>query len=171
MESAFRFKLVGESCVFIDWGNVYGWTKSLKSEIDIKKLYAYLKEYKDINGIRFYYGEDKNDKSKDFLKEVERIGYEVVTKPVKYVKTPAGIKRKCDFDLEIGLDCFERLDDYKTFVFFSGDGDYYTLYERLIKRGKQVIVVYMYGHLGREVWLLKRGIYKISIIKLNLLKK
>jgi len=32
-------------------------------------------------------------------------------------------KRKCDFDLEIGLDCFEGLEKYDGFIFFSGDGD------------------------------------------------
>lgn len=47
-------------------------------------------------------------------------------------------KRKCDFDLEIGLDCFEMLDDYDGFIFFTGDGDMATLYERLVKRDKQL---------------------------------
>ena len=46
-------------------------------------------------------------------------------------------------------------------------GDFATLYKRLIKRKKQVIVVYMYGYLGREVWSMKKGIYKASIKKLG----
>ena len=80
------------------------------------------------------------------------------------------LKRKCDFDLEIGLDCFENLDKYNSFVFLSGDGDFETLYQRLIVRNKQVIVVYQPGHLGREIWEMKKGIFKIEAERLGLTK-
>jgi len=51
----------------------------------------------------------------------------------------------------------------ESFVFFTGDGDFEPLYKLLIGKQKQVIVVYMYGHLGREIFKLKRGIFKVSI--------
>ena len=35
--------------VYVDWANVYGWTKSLKKEVDPKKIYKYFKSYKEIN--------------------------------------------------------------------------------------------------------------------------
>jgi hypothetical protein len=101
------------------------------------------------------------------------MGYFLVTKKVKYLKiyddTGSNFiwKRKCDFDLEIGLDAVELTKDYNSFVFFSGDGDYATLYERLIKKGKRVVVIYMYGCLGREIWEMKRGIFKASVVKLG----
>ena len=164
-------KLREKAIVFIDWANVYNWKSSLKKEVDLKKLFIYLKSYKEIKEIRFYFGTDTHPASKQQLQEARKIGYKIVTKPVKYLPIKdKGIvvwKRKCDFDLEIGLDSFERLDDCKTFIYFSGDGDYATLYGRLIKREKQVIVVYMYGHLGKEVWLIKKGIFKISVKKLE----
>lgn len=73
------------------------------------------------------------------------------------------LRRKCDFDMEIALDCFENLDKYESFVFFSGDGDFATLYKRLIEARKHVVVIYTHGHLGREVWDIKKGIYKKAI--------
>ncbi|MBI2268348.1 MAG: hypothetical protein HYU80_02750 [Candidatus Blackburnbacteria bacterium] len=36
--SEFRFKLKGKTVVFIDWANIYGWTKSLKKEVDPKEV-------------------------------------------------------------------------------------------------------------------------------------
>ncbi len=168
----FKLKLRGKTAVFIDWANVYHWKDSLKKEIDLEKIYRYLRGYKQIKEINFYFGTDIHPASEGQSKTAQKIGYRVITKPVKYLpkKTESGEivwVRKCDFDLEIGLDCFERLEKFDCFIFFSGDGDFATLYDRLIKRKKPVIVVYMYGHLGKEVWEMKRGIFKVSIKKLG----
>lgn len=167
-------KLKGRTAVFIDWANVYNWKKELKKEIDLKKLYKYLKSYKEVKQIKFYFGTDHtHPASFDFLKEVRDIGYNVVTKDVKFLRvynderTTFIWKRKCDFDLELGLDAFKLTEKYESFIVFSGDGDFRTLYDRLIKKGKQIIVIYMYGHLGREIWDMKRGIYKASFKKLK----
>jgi len=172
-------KLRGKTAVFIDWANVYNWKNSLKKEVDPKKLFNYLKNYPQIKEVNFYFGTDSHPASKYCLDQAKKIGYKVITKKVKMlpVTNEEGVtvawKRKCDFDLEIGLDCFERLEKFDGFIIFSGDGDFATLYQRLIKRKKQVIVIYMYGHLGREVWAMKKGIFKASIKKLgiNLYKK
>lgn len=167
----FKLKLRGKTCVFIDWANVYGWSKSLKKEVDLKKLFMYLKSYPQIKEVSFYFGTDEHPASADQIAQARKIGYRVITKPVKYLpvrdRDIVVWKRKCDFDLEIGLDCFERLAGFDGFIFFSGDGDFATLYKRLIRRKKQVVVIYMYGHLGREIWSMKKGIFKASIKKLE----
>jgi len=169
-------KLKGKTAVFIDWANVYNWRKSLKWEVDIEKLFQYLKGYQKIKEIFFYFGTDQHPASKEQIKKAKQIGFKVVTKPVKYLPVEdKGIvvwKRKCDFDLEIGLDCFERLDKYSGFIFFSGDGDFATLYKRLTKRKKQTIVIFAQGHLGKEIRELKKGIYLCVVKKLkSLIKK
>jgi uncharacterized LabA/DUF88 family protein len=168
----FRLKLKGKTAAFVDWANVYYWKDSLKWEIDLERLFEYLKSYKEIKEINFYFGTDVHPASKEQIKQAQKIGFRVITKPVKYLPktTESGEVvwiRKCDFDLEIGLDCFERLTKFDGFIFFSGDGDFATLYQRLIQKKKQVIVIYMYGHLGKEVWKMKRGIFKASIVKLG----
>lgn len=81
----FRLKLKGKTAVFIDWANVYGWNRYGQKPIDPRKLHTYLKSYKEIEDIRFYYGLDKHPKSKQFLKKVKQIGFSVVTKDVKYI--------------------------------------------------------------------------------------
>lgn len=166
-----RLKLKGKTAVFIDWANVHGWESKLKWEIDLKKLYKHLKTYKEIKEFRFYFGTDTHPASKEQLDTAGKIGYKIITKPVKYLPIKdRGItiwKRKCDFDLEIGLDCFESLGKYDSFIFLSGDGDFATLYKRLIKAKKQIIVVSTGWSLGKEVAQLKYGIFICNIRKLS----
>lgn len=176
LKNGFELKLKGKTCVMVDWANVYGW-QGKKFDIDVENIYKYFKKYKNVLELRFYFGEDKTKlKSREFLNEIKKIGFMLVSKEVKFIKVYDDVgknfilKRKCDFDLEIGLDCFESLDKYDSFIFLSGDGDFETLYQRLIIRNKQVIVVYQPGHLGREIWEMKRGIFKIEVERLGLIK-
>ena len=155
--------------VFVDWANVHGWEKTLKSEIDSEKMFLYLSEYPEIKNIRLYFGKDKHEKSEQFLEKAGRIGYEVITKPVKYilageVSEQKIFVRKCDFDMEVCIDVHRLLKEgFESFIFFTGDGDYAPLYQMLINLRKQVIVVYTKGHLGREIWEMKRGIFKVEL--------
>jgi len=159
----------GKTAVFIDWANVYGWKKSLKLEVNIWTLYKYLKSYKKVEGIYFYFGKDNNPKSEEFLEQAEKIGYKVVTKAVKYIlienwEKERIYRRKCDFDMEVCMDVHKKISEgFESFVFFTGDGDFEPLYKLLIALNKQVIVVYTKGHLGREVWNMKKGIFKVEL--------
>jgi len=170
---SFRLKLKGKTAVFIDWANVYGWKKSLKREVDPKKLYRYLKGYKEVKHISFYFGTDTHPKSKSFLSKMKRTGYQIITKPVKHifiaeVNGQKIYKRKCDFDMEICIKAHELLNEnIQTFIFFTGDGDFEPLYKLLMDKKKQVIVVYARGHLGREIWNLKKDIFKLELPRLG----
>ncbi|MGB9911621.1 MAG: NYN domain-containing protein [Microgenomates group bacterium] len=164
-------KLKGPTVVIVDWANVHGWEEKLRWEIDLKKLYRYLKSYPQIQEFRFYFGTDAHPASKQQLKQAQEIGFKVITKTVKYLpikdKNIVIWKRKCDFDLEIGLDCFEMLEKFAGFIFFSGDGDFAALYRRLVKRKKQVIVVATKWSLGKEITQIKRGVYILRVNKLK----
>jgi len=163
-------KLKGKTAVFIDWANVYGWKKTLKKPVSPTKLYRYLKSYKLIKSINFYYGTDHHPKSKAFLTRIKNTGYKLTTKPVKHIiinHKPKITKRKCDFDLEICMQVLLNINKFQSFIFFSGDGDFEPLYKYLIKLKKQLIIVYQKGHLGKEVWKLKRGIFKTEIKKFS----
>src|SRR3989344_1360595 len=170
METQYK-KLIlrGKAIAFIDWANVYGWTKSLKKEIDAEKILSYLKNYREVLDIRLYFGTDTNEKSIQFIKSAEKLGYSVITKPVKYIliaeiEGQKIYRRKCDFDMEACIDAHEALkNNFESFIFFTGDGDYEPLYKMLIKLGKQVIVVYTPGHLGREIQAMKKGIFMVEL--------
>ena len=163
-----HLRLKGKAIVYIDWANVHGWEKSLKREIDLRELFKYLKNYQEVKKIKFYFGTDKHPKSKLFLEKVKGIGYWVTTKSVKYILIKVNkkriYKRKCDFDIEICIDVHKDLEKgIESFIFLTGDGDFESLYKLLIEKRKQVIVVYSSGHLGREVWKVKEGIFKTEI--------
>jgi len=167
-----KINLKGKTAVFVDWANVYGWKKSLKLEVDISVLYKYLKSYREIEEIYLYFGKDNNPKSEEFLNKAEKIGYRVVTKPVKYIliedlEKEKIYRRKCDFDMEVCIDAHKKIvENFKSFVFFTGDGDFEPLYKLLIELNKQVVVVYTKGHLGREIWVMKKGIFKVELVNL-----
>ena len=159
-----RFILKGDAITFVDWANVHGWEKSLKREIDPAALFAYLKSYSEIQEIRLYFGKDAHPKSIAFLDAAEKTGYAITTKEVKYIlEGQVGgqkiYRRKCDFDIEICIDVHEAIEKTRTCIFFTGDGDFAPLYQKLIGLHKQVIVVYAPGHLGREVWDIKKGLF------------
>lgn len=149
--------LKGKAAVFIDWANVYGWRKSLKTTVNIHQLYKYLRSHPEIEVINFYYGEDIHPKSRSFVQMAISTGYTVISKPVKYIlidKAEGLRSRKCDFDLEIAVDVMKslHLNKYETYIFFSGDGDFAALYHELLKRNKQVIVIFARNHAGRELF-------------------
>lgn len=80
------FKLQGKTIVIIDWANVYGWFKRLGFEINPRKLFWYLKSYREIKDIRFYFGVEKgNKKSENFQRRIKNIGYNLISKEVKWV--------------------------------------------------------------------------------------
>ena len=173
LNEQFRLKFKGKTVAFVDWANVYGWKKSLKKEVDANKLFEYLKGYKEVKEIRFYFGSDNNKGSRKFMRLVKKVGYSVVTKPVKYilieeVKDNKVFKRKCDFDLEISIDVHKALGKkYDSFVFFTGDGDFEPLYQLLVNLKKQVIVIFASGHLGREIYQIEKKIYIKPVHKLG----
>src|SRR3989344_7083936 len=164
-----KLLLRGKAVVFVDWANVHGWEKNLKRPIDSGKIFLYLSGYKEIESIRLYFGTDKHEKSIEFLRVAEKKGYTVITKPVKYILAgEVGEQkifiRKCDFDMEVCIDVHQLLKDgFESFIFFTGDGDYAPLYQMLIGLRKQVIVIYTTGHLGREIWEMKKGIFKVEL--------
>ena len=141
-----------------------------------EKIFAYLKTYPEIRDIRLYFGRDTHPKSELFLRRAEETGFTVVTKEVKYiwiaeVEGQKIYRRKCDFDMEICIDVHEATEkEVRTFIFFTGDGDFAPLYQKLIRLEKQVIVVYAHGHLGREIWGMKKGLFKVQIRSIISLK-
>ena len=69
----FRFRLPGRALVMIDWANVYGWRFRRQKRVNPSKLYKYLKGYKEISEILFYFGEDIHPKSKLFLRKISSV--------------------------------------------------------------------------------------------------
>jgi uncharacterized LabA/DUF88 family protein len=78
---------VGKTNVYIDYANVKPWANKLGWHVDPKRLKQFLSSFNTIKSRYFYYGTIQNDsKSKQFVKEIENMGYISKTKPVKVLK-------------------------------------------------------------------------------------
>jgi len=76
-------------------------------------------------------------------------------------------RRKCDFDIEIALDVFRNLENFDSFILFSGDGDYKPLVQYCIENKKQAIIVAQPGSLGKEYRIIPLGLYICNVRKLR----
>jgi uncharacterized LabA/DUF88 family protein len=78
--------LKGKTIAFVDYANIKAWAREKNLAFDLEVLYQYLKNL-GVEKILFYYGTDpKNSRSHAFLTKMHQIGFEVITKPVKYIK-------------------------------------------------------------------------------------
>jgi len=99
-----------KTLLVVDWANVYGWKKTLNCEVCPQKLYNFLNRPKIIDK-RFYFGEDEGQSySTDFIKEVKNIGFNVISKPVKF--SPVLIEKQVHFKKMI-IELFSFLDNLK----------------------------------------------------------
>ncbi len=78
--------------------------------------------------------------------------------------------RKCNFDVEIGVDMlldFERK-EIKTFVLWSGDSDFHDPIKKLLDNGKNVVLFATARRVSRELnELTKEGLIIFDIQKIN----
>lgn len=73
--------------VYIDYANVRPWSRKLGWHIDLKRLKQLFSSFDTIGKIKFYHGTLKtNTQSLMIIKEAERLGYKVKTKPVKIIR-------------------------------------------------------------------------------------
>lgn len=120
--------------------------------VDYKKLRKYFGHSSKLVGISFYTANFGTASHDNFLTFLKKIGYRLVTKNIKDILTSQNThQRKANFDVEIAVDAFEFLSNYKTLILFSGDSDFAYLIKRLKKRGKNVIVISERGHVSREL--------------------
>ncbi|MCG2690101.1 NYN domain-containing protein [Candidatus Parcubacteria bacterium] len=115
-EKQFKLRLEGRTLAVIDWANVYGWTNKLKWEVCPQKLLNFLKSYSNIFDIRFYFGVEKgNKKSEDFQKEIQKIGFNLISKEVKWVPISPNFSSWKDKENIISTNDFKDSDGHPVF--------------------------------------------------------
>lgn len=143
---------VGRVAVFIDAANIFYSQRTLGWSIDYEKLVSYLRSETNLIDISYYTGKVGTfEKQLLFVKKLERIGYRVVAKEVKFIRSGQDILQKGSLDVELALDAFRLKDEFDTFVLLSGDSDFAYLLDLLKNDGKRVIVISMRGHISREL--------------------
>lgn len=153
--------------VFIDAANLELSAKDRGWKVDYKKLYKWLKEVGKIEYIGFFTVRFENKSHDAFLTVLKKIGYKLVTKPLKLIKNKNNAKhtRKANFDVEIAVEAMKRRNSFDTIMLFSGDSDFDYLLKELKNESKRVVVVSMKYHVSRE--LIKRADVYIDLIKIK----
>lgn len=139
--------------MFIDGSNVLWGSLNMERDerwfVDYGKVKSYLKtQYKPLF-YRFFGAVDTNPKTPIFVKKakiqakmyskLEGMGYDVITKPLKYIKQEDGsYKTKGDMDVELSMSAMDSINDLDAFILFGGDCDYYPLIQRLHSQGKHI---------------------------------
>ena len=142
--------------VFIDGSNVLWGSLNMKPEdrwfVDYGKFKAYLKEKYRPQFYKFYGAVDTEPKSPHFVEKarkqakmyakLEGMGYDVITKPLKYIKQDDGsYTTKGDMDIELTMDIMGALNDLDCIVLVSGDCDYHTPIKSFHAQGKFIRIL------------------------------
>lgn len=178
--------------VFIDAENVRNAIEEYgNSDMDYEKLYNWLIKSKQVAQIYLYIGIEIDDKDKEKkLKNLEKLGYKVNSKVVmKYkqkfwnlrttcpaCKTQFNRKtfikdhKKANCDADMTLDIMDSgvRKKYRGIIVFSGDGDFASVYEYVVKTLKKKVIVYApLGKLSKRTSLKVKELAKNKIITLE----
>lgn len=128
--------------VFIDGSNIYFAQKKSGFWLDWVKVKHYFEKRYCVLDYRYYVGlRQRKNNMRDFLNKLSKIGFTIITKPVKIVFDEKGQKfEKANFDVEITADMFMLSEKYDIAVLFSGDSDFVYLNEILNRIGKSLTV-------------------------------
>ncbi len=181
-----KIKIWGKALVLIDWSNIqktyceHKWITNFKESYNflVKLIRLLTKDFTSDKvkkeNIYVFFGLDEDIKgSKLFIESLKKfLGEEnIIYKRVKKIKTENWSIRKADFDAEIGCFLCKYENDFKSFIIFSWDGDFALLYEKLLKKGKQILVIHWITEKEKiiqdEKWLEK----KVKEKKYNLWKE
>jgi len=146
----------GKTAVFVDASNIYFAEKTLGWRIDFKKLLEYFKKNSDLGRIAFYSAiNPENENERKFHDFLEIIGYVVKHKEIKFIKDDQdkihGGHHKGNIDVDLTIDAVHFRDDYDSFVFLSGDGDFESLIKYLKAYGKRCLVMSTKNHVSIEL--------------------
>ena len=142
-----------KAAVFIDAANVIYSQRTLKWQIDFKKLIKYFKSNYRLDNVYFYYAFLKDhEKQQGFFKKLRQWGYTIRTKEVKLIRQKDGtFLKKGNLDVELTIDAVKELKSYSTAILMSGDSDFHALISYLHNENKKVIVISSKGHVSFEL--------------------
>lgn len=104
--------------------------------------------------------------------KLEGMGYDVITKPLKYIKQANGTyKTKGDMDIELTMDIMGALSDLDTIVLISGDCDYYTPIKRFHAAGKYIRILSFDELLSWELRTFAMNNTRCSFVTLDSLRE
>lgn len=142
-----------KAAVFIDAANVIYSQRTLKWQIDFKRLMDYFRDNYRLDNVYFYFAYLKDHKNQQkFFERLRNWGYKIRTKEVKLIKQSDGtILKKGNLDVELTIDAVKDLKYYSTAILMSGDSDFNALVKYLQNKNKKVVVIFSKGHVAKEL--------------------
>lgn len=118
--------------------------KKLGWFIDWRKVKNLIERDKEVIEWRYYVGvKDDDEKMQKYLRYLNKIGFNVITKPLKKIKTGNAENNfifKANFDVEITADILLEKFKVEEIIIFSGDSDFLYLIKKLKDSGVKVAV-------------------------------
>ncbi len=121
---------------FIDNQNLYMAVRSMGWKVDYRRLYVWLQDKFKVSKSFMFLGFVEGNNA--LYTELQEAGFIVIFRPTLKYKDGT-IKGNCDTELVI--QAMHELPAYQKAVVISGDGDFYSLYQYLLKRSKLFRIV------------------------------
>jgi uncharacterized LabA/DUF88 family protein len=161
---------MGRAAVFIDGANLFFTQRHLGWQIDFSRLMAFfMSRYASVRA-NYYVpaSEPVSEENAAFTRVLTAHGYRITSKPVKkIVNKETGVTvMKGNLDVELVVDALTGVDEYDTFILFSGDSDFLPLLRALKEKGKKIMVYSTQGLSAREL-LAEPGIayFDLAVLK------
>jgi uncharacterized LabA/DUF88 family protein len=138
-----------KTLVLIDGANLYYAAQTKKLRLDFTQIINFFQKNTELLECIYYTAFNPEDeKQLTFIKNLENVGYKVVSKPLKTFKDDS---KKGNLDVEIVVDAITKMQDYEYLVLISGDGDFNYLVSKLDENGKKVAVLGVGGSMSFEL--------------------
>jgi uncharacterized LabA/DUF88 family protein len=130
--------------IYIDGSNLHAAAKSLKLDLDFRRVREYFAERGRFVRAVYYTAlveDHENSPLRPLLDWLDYNGFTIVTKPAKEFYDENGHRRiKGNMDIELAVDMMDAASTLDHIVLFSGDGDFRYLVDAIKKRGVRVTV-------------------------------
>lgn len=137
--------------IYIDGANIFYTQKRIGWIVDWSKVKNLLDQEKDVVEWKYYVGiKDGDEKMLKYLKYLNAIGFNVITKPLKKIRVnndkvvlqteKSGFIYKANFDVEMTADILLDKSKLDEIIIFSGDSDFKYLVKKLKDSGLKTIV-------------------------------
>ncbi len=104
---------------------------------------------------------ERNIQKTKFYLNLEKFGYKLKLKPVKYYKDENGkITKKANCGVDMTFDLIRLVGQYSGVVILSGDGDFAVVLQYLLEIGKGLIVLARGERTAKEIRKLARGNFR-----------
>jgi len=136
----------------IDLQNLFFEARNRDRKIDLEKVLQHFKarEAEFLTDALIYMIRGENFDSSKFEAKLKDIGYTIrIKNSYKMIRDNRVFYRQTNHDVNITIDCLDKLDTYDKWILMSGDGDFIELCKYLRKKGKQV-----------EIWSFKECLNK-----------